>query len=118
MLLTIISILPLYNFLSSDIGICTCKIVIIINITYSSHSKILNSILYDHFNIHRICSGFPTVVQWKRIQLGTVRLQVRSLASLSGLRIRYCHELWCRSQTRLGSGVAMVVVYASSCSSD
>jgi len=27
-------------------------------------------------------------------------LQVRSLASLSGLRIRCCPELWCRSQTR------------------
>ena len=26
-----------------------------------------------------------------------------SLASLSGLRIQHCHELWCRSQTRLRS---------------
>ena len=33
------------------------------------------------------------VVQWKRIQLGTMRFQVRSLASLSGLRIWRCHEL-------------------------
>ena len=30
-------------------------------------------------------------------------LQVRYLASHSGLRIRYCRELWCRSQTWLGS---------------
>jgi len=29
-----------------------------------------------------------------------MRLQVRSLALLSGLRIRRCRELWCRSQTR------------------
>ena len=29
-----------------------------------------------------------------------MRMQVRSLASLGGLRIRYCRELWCRSQTR------------------
>ena len=28
---------------------------------------------------------------------------VRSLASLSGLRILPCRELWCRSQTQLGS---------------
>ena len=36
-----------------------------------------------------------------------MRLQVRSLASLRGLRIRRCHEPWCRSQTQLGSGVAV-----------
>ena len=33
------------------------------------------------------------MVQWKQIQLGNMRLQVRSLASLSGLRILCCHEL-------------------------
>jgi len=37
---------------------------------------------------------------WKRIQLGTVRLRVQSLALLSGSRIQSCHELWYRSQTR------------------
>ena len=37
------------------------------------------------------------MVQWKRIRLGTMRLWVRSLASLSGLRILHCHELWHRS---------------------
>ena len=54
--------------------------------------------------------GVPVVAQQKRIRLGTVRLRVRSLASLSGLRIPCCRELWCRSQTRLRSGVAMAVV--------
>ena len=39
------------------------------------------------------------MAQWKRIQLGTMTFQVRSLASLSGLRIHRCHELWCRLQT-------------------
>ena len=33
-------------------------------------------------------------------------LQVRSLASLSGLRIRRCRGLWHRSQTQLRSGIA------------
>ena len=47
-----------------------------------------------------------------------MRLQVRSLASFSGLRIKHCHELWCRSQMQLGSGVAVAVVWPSSCSSD
>jgi len=32
---------------------------------------------------------------------GTMRLRVRSLASLSGLRIWHCCELWCRLQTWL-----------------
>uniref|UniRef100_A0A8D1V556 Uncharacterized protein n=1 Tax=Sus scrofa TaxID=9823 RepID=A0A8D1V556_PIG len=38
-----------------------------------------------------------------------MRLQVRSLALLSGLRTRPCRELWCRSQTRLGSGIAVAL---------
>ena len=38
--------------------------------------------------------GVPVVVQQKRIRLGTMRLQVQSLASLSGLRIQSCRELW------------------------
>ena len=46
-----------------------------------------------------------------------MRTQVRSLASLSGLRIRRGRELRCRSQMRLGSRVAVAVVQASSCSS-
>ena len=58
------------------------------------------------------------MVQQKQIQLGTTRLRVRFLASLSELRIQHCHELWCRSQTKLGSGVAVAVVQASSHSSD
>ena len=52
----------------------------------------------------------PTVAQWVMDQLVFKRTQVRSLASLSGLKIQHCHGLWCRSQTRLGSGVAMAVV--------
>ena len=33
-----------------------------------------------------------------------------SLALLTGLRIQCCHELWCRSQTWLRSGIAVAVV--------
>ena len=39
------------------------------------------------------------MAQRKQIQLGTKRLQVQSLASLSDLRIRRCRELWCGLQT-------------------
>ena len=51
----------------------------------------------------RYRSGVPVVTHRKQIQLGTMRLSVRSLASLSGLRIWRCRGLWCRSQTQLGS---------------
>ena len=47
-----------------------------------------------------------------------MRLWVWSLASLSGLRSRRCRELWCRSQTWLGSSIAVAVVQACCCSSD
>ena len=54
--------------------------------------------------------GVLIVAQQKQIQVGTMKLQVRSLTSLSGLRIWCCHELRCRSQTLLGSCVAVAVV--------
>ena len=54
--------------------------------------------------------GVPLMVPQKRIQLGTMRLRVRSLASLSGLRIQCSCELWCRSQTPFRSGIAVAVV--------
>ena len=47
-----------------------------------------------------------------------MRTQVLSLTLISGLRIWHCHELWSRSQTQLGSGVAVAVVQARSHSSD
>ena len=41
------------------------------------------------------------------------------LVSLSGLRIRCGHELWCRLQTQLaGSGIAVALAQASGYSSD
>ena len=47
-----------------------------------------------------------------------MRMQVQSQALLSGLGIwRFC-ELWCWSQTWLGSGGVVAMAVASSCSSD
>ena len=40
--------------------------------------------------------GVPFVAQWKRIRLGTMKLRVRTLASLSGLRIQGCCGVGCR----------------------
>ena len=55
-------------------------------------------------------TGIPLVAQGKQIRLGTMKLQVWSVASLSGLRNRHCRELWCGLQTWLGSGVAVAVL--------
>ena len=40
------------------------------------------------------------------------KMWILSLASLSGLRIQHCSGLWCTSQTRLGSGIAVAVASA------
>ena len=62
------------------------------------------------------------MAQWQRSQLTFVRMQVRSLASLSGQWVKHlmrrCRELWCSGQMRLGSGVIVAVMQAGSCSSD
>ena len=58
------------------------------------------------------------MAQQKWIWLVTMKLQVWSLALLSGLRIWNYYELWYRLQTWLRSCVAVAVVWASSCSSD
>ena len=50
------------------------------------------------------------IIKMLLTQLLSMRLQVRSLASLSGLGIQRYLELWCRKQMRLGSGIAMAVV--------
>ena len=47
-----------------------------------------------------------------------MRTQVWSLASLSGLKIQCCPELWCRSQMQHGSGIAVAGAQAGSYSSD
>ena len=54
--------------------------------------------------------GIPVVAQRKQIPLGTMRWWVQYLASLSGLRILCCRELWCRLHIQFGSGVAVAVV--------
>ena len=61
----------------------------------------LLSIYLDKILIQKM--EFP-LAQQKRIQLISLRMQVQSLALLSGLGIQCCHELWCESYKRLGYG--------------
>ena len=65
----------------------------------------------------RVGLEIPIMAQWELIQLVSVRIWVRSLAPLSGLRIWRCHELWYRSQMQLRSRIAVAVAQAGSCSS-
>ena len=53
--------------------------------------------------------GVPVVAQQKHFPLETMKLRVRALASLSRIRIQCCRELWCRSLTQFGSGIAVPV---------
>ena len=60
---------------------------------------------------HRV----PIVVQQKQTWTSIHDEDAGSIPVLLGvLRIQHCCELWCRSQTQLGSGLAVAV--ASSCS--
>ena len=58
------------------------------------------------------------MAQWQGIRPGTVRLRVRSQASLSRLSIRRYCDLWCRSQMWLRPRVPVAVVQAGGYSSD
>ena len=60
----------------------------------------------------------PNEAQRKRIRLGTMRLRVWPLASLRGLRIQRCRELWCRWQTWLGARLAVALAQAGSYNSN
>ena len=62
------------------------------------------------------CWEVSIVAQQKRICLASMKMQVRSLALPSEIRIWLCHELQCRLQAWLGSCVAVAV--ASSYSSN
>ena len=54
--------------------------------------------------------GVPSMAQRQRMWLVSMRMWVRALASLRGLRIQCCCALWCGSQKRLRSCMAVAVV--------
>ena len=60
-------------------------------------------------NLIKKNKGVPIVAQWLTNLTRNHGLQLWSLALLSGLRIQCCCELWYRSQTRLGSQVAVAL---------
>ena len=56
--------------------------------------------------------GAPVMAQHVKPNIVSMRMQVQSLASLSGLRIQCCRKLWHRSHVRLRSSVAVAVAVA------
>ena len=86
--------------IESEPQLCQCQILTTVprqelpNVhTFDMFTLILR--IY-HQKIIKKKGRVPVVEQWKRMWQGTRRFQVRSLASLSGLRILRCCELWCR----------------------
>ena len=57
--------------------------------------------VHKHLVINKTHLGVPVVAQQLWTQLVSMRMWVRSLALLGGLRIQHCHELWCRLHTQL-----------------
>ena len=55
-------------------------------------------------------SGVPTVAQQVKNPTSTHEDAGSIPSPLSGLRIWYCCELWCRSQMQLESGIPMAMV--------
>ena len=53
--------------------------------------------------------GVLVVAQGVKNLTLSLKMQVGSLASLSGLRVWHCSKLWCGLQMRLRSGVAVAV---------
>ena len=66
----------------------------------------------------RDCREFLSWLSGLWTQVGTMRMQVWSLVSLSGLRFWCYCELWCRLEAKLGSCLTEAVVQTSSCNSD
>ena len=64
----------------------------------------------EQMDKNRLILEFPSWLRGWQTRLGTMRLRVRSLALINGLRIWCYRELWCRLQTRLRSLVAVAVV--------
>ena len=63
------------------------------------------------FSLKLFPLGVPVMAQ-QLTNLISLRMRVRSLASLSGLRIQCCCELWCRLQMQLGCHAAVALVKA------
>ena len=92
----------------------------IVPVQLPSQSVLQNTLTYQitlrSFIKKNTQQGVPVVVE---INLTSIHVDaVRCLAQHSGLGIWHCDELWCRSQTWLGTWIAAAVEQASGCRPD
>ena len=74
---------------------------------YEGHTIIRTAV--HRFNFYINMQEFLLWLRGLRTQLASMRMRVRSPASLSGLKIHRCHELLRESPLRLESRVAVAV---------
>ena len=74
--------------------------------------------IWEKVHLKRGYREFPLWLRGLRTNIASVMMQVRSLASLSGLNFQHCLKLWHRLPTKLRSGVAGAVAQSGTCSSD
>ena len=82
------------------------------------HSMLLMVLFFRVQLKTSVLCGVLVMAQQKQIWLESLRTQIQSLVSLSGLRNWCCCELGCRSQTQFASGIAVAVVWAGGYSSN
>ena len=63
----------------------------------------LETLSVNYISIKKLKLEFPSWLSGEQVWLSSMRRRVQSLALLGGLRIRCCHEVWCRPHTWLGS---------------
>ena len=68
--------------------------------------------------IKKWAEGVSVMAQWLMNPTRNHEVEGSMLASLGGVRIQHCHELWCRSQIQLRSQVAVALVQAGGYSSN
>ena len=107
MIWSLVTFQPLYRDVPEGVRQVECKVTVVSDGVGGGGTKV-------HKNIFFWSSRCGSVV----MNLATMSMWVWSLASLSGLSIRPCHGLQCRSQRRLGSSVSVAVVLACRCSSN
>ena len=100
-----------YSFLCYTVGPCYLSVLYIVVCICSSQTPNLSlpSMPTIPFGNHKFVFGVPVVAHQKWTWVVSMRMQVQSLASLSGSKIWCCCELWCMSQTWLRSSVAGAV---------
>ena len=94
-------------------GVNRCKLVFIgwinIRVLLFSTGNYVQYPIIKH-NGEKIPSEFPLWLSELGTRLASMRMQVRSLASVSGLRIWHCHKLQCWLPMGFQSLVAVAVM--------